>query len=249
MRKTNKKDKYFLITLLIILVICIIANILSYKNKLNFIERIYKDTTNNIVSIFVNKPKIEYKTTYEYEILKQEYEKLKQTMNIGDTLNDYDIIYASVINRNLNYFYDSLTINKGSNDKIEVNQAVTYQNYLIGKVTNVSNSTSTIRLITNNQTNNKISVKIKYKDTYLYGLLNKYIDGYYILEGVDGANNIEPNTLVLTTGLSDIFPANLIVGKVEYIKKDNFDLSNIIYVKPIINMDDLNYISILKRKV
>ena len=249
MRKTNKKDKYFLITLLIILVICIIANILSYKNKLNFIERIYKDTTNNIVSIFVNKPKIEYKTTYEYEKLKQEYEKLKQTMNIGDTLNDYDIIYASVINRNLNYFYDSLTINKGSNDKIEVNQAVTYQNYLIGKVTNVSNSTSTIRLITNNQTNNKISVKIKYKDTYLYGLLNKYIDGYYILEGVDGANNIEPNTLVLTTGLSDIFPANLIVGKVEYIKKDNFDLSNIIYVKPIINMDDLNYISILKRKV
>ena len=52
--------------------------------------------------------------------------------------------------------------------------AVILPSGLIGKITNVSNFSSTVKLLTSDEIKNKISVKINSDDKYLYGLLIGY---------------------------------------------------------------------------
>ena len=45
-----------------------------------------------------------------------------------------------------------------------------------------------------------------------------------------------------------IFPSGLIIGKVKKVTTDNFDLSKVALVKSPVNFDDLDYVTVLKRK-
>ena len=44
-----------------------------------------------------------------------------------------------------------------------------------------------------------------------------------------------------------IFPSGLLIGKVEKITTDNFDLSKVIEVKSSVNYDDIDYVTVVKR--
>ena len=50
----------------------------------------------------------------------------------------------------------------------------------------------------------------------------------------------------MTSGLDNNFPSGLVIGKVTSVKKDNFDLEQIVSVKPSSNFDNINYVSILR---
>ena len=54
--------------------------------------------------------------------------------------------------------------------------------------------------------------------------------------------------MVYTSGLGGVFPSGILVGRVENITTDVYDLSKIINVKPSAKFDDINYVTVLKRK-
>ena len=59
---------------------------------------------------------------------------------------------------------------------------------------------------------------------------------------------IKEESLVTTTGIGDIFPSGIVVGKVVGISTDNFDLSSVLEVKSNVDFDAINYVAVLKRK-
>ena len=189
-----------------------------------------------------------------YELLQQKYNEtnkelndLKNNLNIKDSLIDYEIIDSYVINRDVGYFYDTLTINKGSNDKIEEGMAVINNKGLIGKIIKTTYTTSTVKLLTGINKNNRISVKIKVNDDYLYGILSEYKNGYFIIEGISDNRNIPKDSVVTTTGLDNKFASGIEIGYVEKTVTDNFEISRRVYIKSFVNFGNVNYVMVLKR--
>jgi len=182
--------------------------------------------------------------------LRRQLEKLQEELDIDYSLTDYEYLNATVISRNVGYWYNTITIDKGSSSGIEVEMPVINAYGLLGKVVNTTYTSSTIRLITTSDTNNKISVSIISNDEKLHGLINgyDYESGTLEVEGISNTKTVRVGDLVYTSGLGGVFPSGILIGKVESITTDSYDLSKIINVTPSANFDDINYVTILKRK-
>lgn len=279
LKKKNLEKKYIVLILIIIimLILGILSYSLKKKEKLNTFETILKDGIVSIENVIfypfrslvnsVNDFKLLKDVKKENDILKKEIDKhesiiaentelkrqldaLKQELNINYTLTDYDYVNATVTSRNINYWYNTITINKGSKDGIKVEMPVINSNGLLGKVINTTNYTSTVRLITTSDTNNKISVSIISDNEKLNGVINGYnFDTKTLLvEGISNTKTVRIGDFVYTSGLGGVFPSGILVGTVESITTDSYDLSKIINVKLSANFDDINFVSVLKRK-
>ena len=181
--------------------------------------------------------------------LKKEIEELKSELNIEHVLSDYDYLNATVISRNATTWYNNLTIDKGSHNGISEGMVVINSTGVIGKITNVSTFSSDVKLITTKDTNNKISVTIISGDNHLTGLINNYDykTGYLEVEGISNTEKVSVGDLVYTYGLGGVFPSGILIGKVESITTDVYDLAKIINVSPSADFDNINYVTVLKR--
>lgn len=182
--------------------------------------------------------------------LREQLEKLKEELNIDYSLTDYEYLNATVISRNVGYWYNTITIDKGTYNGVENDMVVINGKGLIGRVIRTTTFTSDVRLITTSDTNNKISVKISNGDYSLYGLINSYNYGgnFLEVEGVSNTKDVNTGDYVYTSGLGGIFPSGILIGQVSEITTDSYDLAKIIKVIPSVDFVDINYVSILKRK-
>ncbi len=214
------------------------SNIKKDKEKNNIYEK-YEELLQSVNEIDSLK-------AYNSE-LEKEIKELKKIVDINNTLSEKSYLNATVINRNLEFFSNTLTIDKGSNNGILDGLAVTFNGSLIGKITKVSNFNSVVKLITVEDSNNKISVKINNNDNYIYGLISGYKDGCLLISGIDTNEEIIDESIVTTTGLGGVFPSGILVGKVVGVTKDNFDLATTVLVKSEIDFNDINFVTVLKR--
>lgn len=179
----------------------------------------------------------------------KEIEELKDLLELNSINSSYKVINATVVNRNMEYFYDEVIINKGTSSGITENMAVINNKGLIGKIIKANKNNSTVKLITSADIYNMLSVQIQVKDKYIYGILNDYDNetNCFIIEGIDQNVTIEAGSLVSTTGLGNIYPSGIIIGKVARIQKDNFDLAYILKVEPFVDFNNFHYVAVLDR--
>lgn len=182
--------------------------------------------------------------------LRRQLDELKEELSIDYTLTDYEYLNATVISRNVGYWYNTVTINKGSYNGVEKDMVVINSKGLIGRIIRTSTFTSDVRLITTSDTNNKISVYVSNGDTNLYGLINNYDYSNNLLEveGISNTKDVNVGDFVYTSGLGGIFPSGILIGRVSEISTDSYDLAKIIKVTPSADFNDINYVSVLKRK-
>ena len=276
-RRFDKRYLFILVVVAIALVLVVLAFSLQKDRDLNPIEKVAKDTITVVLKVvsapfnFVHDTVdsiIEKNNLYEkYKELKNKEEqidsvvsqndnlrdevnKLKDTLNLNTILSDKVYMNATVVTRNIGYWYDEVTIDKGSKNGIEKGMAVVNPKGLVGQITKVSNYSSTVKLLSNENMSDKISVKIKVADKYVYGLISQYDSktNTYTVEGISENVDIEEGADVVTTGMGTIFPSGLMVGTVNKVTTDNFDLSKVVEVQASVNFDDLDYLTVLKRK-
>jgi len=246
-----------IITLFLILFLLFIF--VNDKRRLTFIENGIKETFLYFEKV-INEPfKLLINSTSEkcndnevvditkYKETLKELNDLKKTLDLENSLIEYDKINCYTINRNIGLWYKKLTLDKGKSSGISKNMAVITKSGLIGKVIRTTNKTSSVKLLTAINRNSQISVKIEVDSEYLYGLLTDYKDGLFTIEGITDNREIKKGTLVTTTGLDNIYPSGILVGIVVDSKKDSFDLVKTIYIKSKIDFDNINYVSVIKR--
>ena len=276
-KKFDKRYLFIFVVIAIAIVLTILAASLNKERDLNPIEKALKDMGTVVIKVvstpfnFVHDKideMVEKNDIYEKykeiknkeeqidsviaqnDNLKDEIGKLKETLNLNTILSDKVYMNATVVTRNIDYWYNEITIDKGSKNGIEKGMAVVVPKGLIGQITKVSNYTSTVKLLSNENMSDKISVKIKVGDDYVYGLISAYDakTNTYTVEGISENVKIEKDADVVTTGMGTIFPSGLIVGKVKEVTTDNFDLSKVVEVKSSVDFNDIDYVTVLKRK-
>lgn len=206
---------------------------------------IFKDYLYGFISIFNNESKYEEvlvsnqvqsdKNVY----LTEELEKLNEATNF-DIETDYNYLLTKVSFRNPYTFYETLIIPKGSNDNIKENMAVVGKNGIIGIISEVNKNSSKVELITNS--NNEISVIIHGS----YGITAGYSNEkeYLIVKNMNNYDNIEVGDLVYTSGLGNL-PKGILIGRVEKIEYDKYEIEQKIYVNNKNNLDDIKIVAVL----
>lgn len=182
--------------------------------------------------------------------LQREIQELKEINGLSSTLTEFDSVTALVLNRNRMYWFNTITINLGSDAGIEEDMAVISGEGLIGRVQKVSKTTSEIKLITTNDINSKISVTIQSADDTIYGIMSGYDNQENLLEISSTNKNIEnlEGSKVYTSGMGGIFPSGILIGEVFKIEEDKYDVSKTIKVTPASDFSNFRFVKVLIRK-
>ena len=148
---------------------------------------------------------------------------------------------ASVIGRDPSPFLRYIIIDKGSNDGLRRGMPVVTDQGLVGRVDAVINSAARVQLITDPTSSVNIRLEKAKKEAVLTGT----VSGNLVLDLVAQDVNLEAGDLVLTSGLSGGYPADLIVGQVLSTRKRDADLFQEAVVQPVVDFTKLKIVLII----
>jgi rod shape-determining protein MreC len=180
--------------------------------------------------------------------LRSENEELKELVDKEEDLRDYNPIQAVVIARNPDQWEEKIILNRGTNHGVKENMAVMTARGLIGKVTIVTPTTSTVELVTTQNPNYRVSAMVLGEDD-VFGL----IEGYdaerreLLLKRIDFSVELQEGDKVVSSGLGGIFPKGVVIGEITEVTIDEFGLTNLAYVKPAADFSMLNHVVIADR--
>lgn len=176
--------------------------------------------------------------SYNEKIL-EENRRLQEILKIKEEKN-LNLKVAKVNFRNPSNLYTRFYINLGKKDGVKKNMIVLSGETLIGKVGRVYENYSIVDMITSENFN--VSALT---ESQMLGIVkgSDEEDGTLYFEANTFQNNIEIGEKIYTSGISEIYPKGLYIGKVSEIDEDNGELFRSIKVKN--DIDILNMMEVL----
>mgnify|MGYP000983472116 FL=1 len=231
----------------------ILGRLVSYPaNSINdFIDSV-SDLSNTYQENQSLKQKID--TIHELEVqlseLKRDNQKMKETLKLQDTLNDYTLVNATVIARNPDTWRDVITINKGSNDGIQPQMSVMSDNGLVGKVMDVNPTSARVALLSNaDNTLVRVAAMIQNEKEPIYGTITGFDakTNMLVMSQIQATQDIKVGDKVVTSGLGGISPNSLYIGTVEEVAMDRFGLYKEVKIRPAADTNDVRYVTVVIR--
>lgn len=139
-----------------------------------------------------------------------ENEILKRELGFFQGQEEYQLIPSQVIARSPSGFLETLKIDKGKDDGVQLDRPVLSQGFMIGKISQVYSDSAEVFLITNSNS----LVPVVLQDSRGTGLLRGGLAGLTI-EDVALDTEIKIGEKVLTSGLGGELLAGLPIGAVE----------------------------------
>ena len=212
-------------------------------------------------------------TNYQalYENAQRENEELRELLNMNESLTGFNRISAKVIGRDSTYWNDQVTLNVGTNDGIEEDMVVMNSQGVIGKIQKVQDSTSVVKLLTCEDKNNKVAVRINLgnnedqsegdsseadqqeqdqqqeRASSVEGILESYDtnEQAYVVSLLDD-QEVEEGMQVVTSGKGGVYPSGLFVGTVKKVETLENQLGQVIYVEPVSNFQYFDYVTVIE---
>ena len=234
--KKKDKQKFSLISLIILSIVIIILSNLNFKPiklvKLGINEVIYRSSyissvPENKIKEITSKFKLHldlYKNHQSELIQKENSEEIKVLNNIliaenkrlreliDESINSEEIFARVIIDKESPYL-KSIVLNRGSKDNVKIGMAILDRNYLVGQIIEVNYSNSRALLLSD--LNSKIPVIIQ--PPFLQAVASGTGKNYGIIEYTKDEykeNQIEKEAVVYTSGLGGIFKPGIPVGKI-----------------------------------
>ncbi len=163
---------------------------------------------------------------------------LKKLLNATD-VNLTLVKTASILSRNDFLYSKMININAGLKDGVINNMAVVNHRGLIGRTLDTSISSAKVLLLTD--PNSSITVKTISSDNFF--LLQGSDDGVHLISSFKkGETMPKIGDLVVTSGSAQVFPSDILVGKIVKLNKSNF------YVLPFADFKKIDYVQVVETK-
>ena len=169
----------------------------------------------------------------DYDKLKAENEAYKALTNIQEQHPEMSYVSSFVIGRDpLDSFY-GFTLDKGSLDGVEANDAITSdEGYLLGVVTEVDLTSCKVMTILHPSFNAAGVVSRTRDNGIITGSADYAADGLCVLSNLSRGTLTKANDQVITTGLGGVFPPDVLVGVVQELVPEASGKSTIAVLKP-----------------
>lgn len=240
------KNKPILVTAAVLVLALIVASVSHFSNGATegaggavtsvaegFFSKIFSPLK-NLGTAFTDKERLiaenEQLKAQVDELIKQnrgaeeyisENKRLKELLGIKETMINKEVLAAEVISYDWDNFSETVTINRGSKDGVDKEDAVVSALGVIGRVTELGESWA--RITTLLSPKHSLGVKITRTGDLAVaeGDIKLAKDKKLRLDYISGAAELVEGDIVETSGIGGVYPSGLTVGKVREIKKDS----------------------------
>ena len=185
------------------------------------------------------------KEVVDYNKIKKENSLYEEFLGVKESNPDFVFEPATVIARDSSSLYYSFTIDKGSLDKIKVNDPVILGKYLVGVVAKVMPTYSVVETVLDPRVNVSAYETRTRESGFVTTDTGLSSQGLCRLSNLTKTTAVASGGIVCTSGIGGVYPRDLIIGTVTDIKYDTHDISTYAVVKPGADISDLTDVFII----
>ena len=157
--------------------------------------------------------------------------------------SNYQIIVSRII-IDVNYLINNkMLLNIGALNNISVGETVINKNGVVGQIREVSSRASEVFLLTNPDYKIYVQNEVTKVKMLLQGLGNNQL----IIKYINKKDNVKIGDVLVTTGLDDLYPANVPVAKVIKVYYANNGFNTAI-CSPMVDFNKLQYVLVIKNE-
>ncbi len=177
----------------------------------------------------------------------EENANLSSLLKIAQRYPDYESVGANVIAKDPGVWYDGFTIDKGTTSKISANMVLIAPEGLVGKVLESGLTFSKAQSILDSRSSVP-AMSVRTGDLgVVKGNYSLSADGLCIMEYIDANAEIMVGDEIVTSHLSDIYPAGLAIGKVLELETDTNGLTKYAVIQPYVDLKHLDTILVIDK--
>jgi rod shape-determining protein MreC len=150
-------------------------------------------------------------------------------------------LVAQVVGEDATGWYKSIFVNRGSEDGVGCDMAVTVAQGIVGRVVKTTHDMSRVLLLTDPN----LSVDCRVARTRDRGLLSGSLERGCILRYINLKSGIAAGDEVVTSGLDGVFPRGLPVGKIEKVRKGAQGLFLEALVTPAVDLSEIEEVLVI----
>ncbi len=180
----------------------------------------------------------------ELEIIKSENNTLKEYVNLKEKYNEFQTVPAYVINKDISNYSDTIIINVGSKDGVEVNMPVISEKGLVGHIISVTESTAKVETIIDTASTISCVITTSRDMLIARGTLNS--------SSTLKATYIPTNATILegdkieTSGLGGIYPKGIHIGTIKQVVNTKNITDRYAIIETAVNFEKLETVLVIK---
>ncbi len=179
----------------------------------------------------------------KYADYKSDNERLQALLELKNNNGNFTYVAANVIARDYSGWYETVTINKGLGDGLKKYDAVVTSDGLVGNITEVGESYAKVLTIVDSTSSVGAEVS-RTKDVVMVdGDVNLMSGGNCKLSYASQKAAIIEGDILETSGLGDVYPKGILIGKVS--KISSAENEDIIIVEPAVDFGKLSEVLVI----
>lgn len=177
---------------------------------------------------------------------REEKERLEKQLELNSKY-DYDKVGARVISRASDNWFNVFTIDKGSNDGIQVDNNVISNGGLVGIVTDVGPNYATVRSIIDDYSNVSAMVSTTEDTCIIAGDLRLIDEGKInLVKLTDKRDKVTVGDKVVTSDISSRFLPGILIGYISEISMDSNNLTKSGYITPVVDFRHIREVLVIR---
>jgi len=182
---------------------------------------------------------------YDAELIKEENEFYSNYLGIKEEHIDFLFENATVVGREATNYRTVVTLSKGSLHGIEVNMPVITEEGLIGHITEVGSTWSKAEILT--ESSSAVGAYIERSGTLgvVEGTYELRAEGLCRMVYIEADADIRVGDKVLSSGIGEVYPRGLLIGKVTEVSRDERTRTLVATVEPAADLGSISKVMII----
>lgn len=183
--------------------------------------------------------------TVDYYDVKRENARFAKYYDFKKANNSLKFVSASVIGRYPGEFFGDFAIDHGSDSGISKGDAVITENGLVGTVCDVSFSSSRVKTILSPDSKIGVYDSSTGDSGVISGTVEKASENLTKMNFIPAQSQMKVGDIVVTGGLSGMYPKNLKIGIISEISYDDYEAAYYAVIKPFEDLKEIKDVFVI----
>jgi rod shape-determining protein MreC len=174
-----------------------------------------------------------------------ELENLRLLFQLSETYSQYETVGANIIATDTTGYNSVFTIDKGTDNGIDINMNVIADNGLVGIVTSVGDNYAIVRTIIDDNSNVSATILKSSDSCMVNGNLKLLDEGYIEVSEIPLSSDVKNNYQVVTSSMSSKYLPDILIGYISNVSVSSDGLSLEAYLTPVVDFTSLDTVLVI----